>query len=69
MPETSIFTALWQYLGNESLDIDKIWYVIILDQTTTLLFYKFFTLCSEKIAFLVISRKDPHEIFYKIFFH
>ena len=40
----------------------------ILGQSATFLFHKFFTLFSEKNTYLLISRKDPHEIFYKYIF-
>ena len=36
----------------------------ILDQNTTFLFYKFFTLLSAKNAILQFSRKTLHEIFF-----
>ena len=38
----------------------------IVDQNTTFLFYKFFTLFSAKNTILQISRKTPREIFFNI---
>ena len=43
-----------------------------MNQNTTFLFYKFFTLLSAKNAILQFSRKDPREIFFntqKILLH